>query len=652
MEGVSRPAADDRPMKASEAGDPGTDCGTETTLKSEPKEFSSRPSSESSPREGIDPCGDASTTQAHLSASAADPGSREVAPLPSGNTETDSGSGCDARAAGPTRADSRPAWQREEAIRNPTQTPSGFNWVVPPTTNEPGDVRPVTGLQNGERTTAKKKGNFCGVQPFSAEETVLSKGMESELSATARVEKNLPPCSDSSGEGNGNGRRGDNPIPSPYANIEESTRLNGAVEKGDALVGSTSSEAAPRSSNVQVAGAAPNGLGGGASQALASEETMERSGPSAVWTAGRDQAKYVVQEEDHSLRKAAIAKADVAEERESVLAEENSMPPSSNQPGQPSVSPESRRVESSKADGDLADADAARTSEEASIAQTERSGNGTVTPTRTSAVARTPPHDISSYSVIASGSISQDGLACQSLPGDSVWGSTERLAPMSRHRRGRVQDEQPESTPWGEPIEHESLGDTTDIALAAVSYANAVAEGGTVSNPTSSAAAGLESGGARGKTPPAANPTCGKSSILTAVENITAGPSGEGEGDRTVSADATVASATTQPVSRASSNGRAPSKVADVSKATVPTSGTSRALSSNGDGMTTRGEKGSSASNHHDDMMNAMCMICLEKLSDTTSGGRAKLLGLLDSCSHRYCYTVSRVALVAVEGPI
>ena len=42
-----------------------------------------------------------------------------------------------------------------------------------------------------------------------------------------------------------------------------------------------------------------------------------------------------------------------------------------------------------------------------------------------------------------------------------------------------------------------------------------------------------------------------------------------------------------------------------------------------------------------EDIMLEMCMICLEKLSDATEGGGQKTLGLIDSCSHRYCYTVS-----------
>lgn len=57
----------------------------------------------------------------------------------------------------------------------------------------------------------------------------------------------------------------------------------------------------------------------------------------------------------------------------------------------------------------------------------------------------------------------------------------------------------------------------------------------------------------------------------------------------------------------------------------------------------TRATRGSNKSHdRHDDMMHAMCMICLEKLSDPTERGGTKVLGLLDSCSHRYCYPVSR----------
>lgn len=623
MEGVKRPAANDRPMKTSEAEGPGSESGTEAILKPEGKELPSRPPT-SGPRlgDGVDLCGDPSTTQTRLSAPATDLRSREV---------VGSSSAYDARAVGLNRADSRPV---EEATRGPAQAPSGFNSVAPHTANGPGDLRPATNLQNGERRTTADGENCCRVQLSSAEKTVvLSKGVESELSATARIEENLPSSSDSSGEGNRNGSpRGDTCIPSPDAGVEESSRLEGACVL-DALFVPTGSEVVQRSGSAQVAGAAPDRIrvveSGGTSEALASEAIMERSGASAVWIAGRDQAQHAGQ--GHYSSKAATTRADVPEEKESVVLEEKSTAPSPSQPGRPSVSLESGRVDSSIANRAIPDA--ARTSE-AGVAQTERSGNGTGALVRTGAFARLRAH----------GSGSQDGAGCQSLPGESVWGSTERLAPMSGHERGRVEGEHAERTPWGEPIEHESLGDTTDIALAAVSYANAVAEGGAVDS-LETAAACLETTGTGEKTPPASDPT-------DAIENNpTVDPLVEREGDRIMPADATVASTISQPASRASSNGSVPLKVAEISKATGLASDTARALSSNGARMSTRGEKGSRASDHHDDMMHAMCMICLEKLSDSSEGGRAKLLGILDSCSHRYCYTVSRVALVAVEGP-
>lgn len=41
-----------------------------------------------------------------------------------------------------------------------------------------------------------------------------------------------------------------------------------------------------------------------------------------------------------------------------------------------------------------------------------------------------------------------------------------------------------------------------------------------------------------------------------------------------------------------------------------------------------------------DEIMQGLCMICLEKLSDPAEGSSAKLLGLLDSCAHKYCHAV------------
>lgn len=626
MEGACGLAADDRSMKTSEEGDPRSDSGAAgSPVKRAPKVWGSRPpSSESSPRPGVDPCGSASTTQSPLSVPATDPGSRE----------TDSGRACDARAARPAKADSRPARRKEEASRYSTQTPSGFHLFGPSTTNGHGTARPATGLKNGERAVTEKTGESSDDMQPSSSETARCKGVE--VSATSRLKANSPPCSESSGKGNGNGR--------PSDDTPTTSHLKGFVVEGDALCGS---EEEKRNGNTKVAGAAPNGRGavesGWMSQARVPGETMERSGASAGRIPDKDQAKRVAQEESQPSPKAAFSKADVAEARESVPTKEYRTLPSPNQPGRQSVSPESSRVERKTANGALSDA--ARNSDKAGVAQTERSGKGPITSARTGAVARTAPHDGSPCSVIAPGSDSQDGAACQPQPVDCVWGSAERVMRMTgRGRRRVLEDEQTKSTPWGEPIEHESLGDTTDIALAAVSYANAVVEGGAVGSLTSSAVAGPESKDARGQTRPAPSRTCGESSTSIAIGNANAGPSGHGDGDTMVSADAAVAFTTTQPASRSSSNERTTRKVAEVSKAAVPMADASRALSSNGVRRTTRGEKCSRASGHHDDMMNAMCMICLEKLSDAAAGGRAKHLGIIDSCSHRYCYTVSHIA--------
>lgn len=66
----------------------------------------------------------------------------------------------------------------------------------------------------------------------------------------------------------------------------------------------------------------------------------------------------------------------------------------------------------------------------------------------------------------------------------------------------------------------------------------------------------------------------------------------------------------------------------------------SRRIPSKGVRFSTR--RGSSRGNcTSEDIIHAMCMICLENLSNTTKGGGQKMLGLIDSCTHRYCYNVS-----------
>lgn len=83
--------------------------------------------------------------------------------------------------------------------------------------------------------------------------------------------------------------------------------------------------------------------------------------------------------------------------------------------------------------------------------------------------------------------------------------------------------------------------------------------------------------------------------------------------------------------------------------AALPPSPSIRQTQANGGNKTavaTRKRKSARVSDPHDDMMHIMCMICLEKLNDAAEGGGAKVLGLLDSCSHRYCYAV-RAGVVA-----
>lgn len=50
-----------------------------------------------------------------------------------------------------------------------------------------------------------------------------------------------------------------------------------------------------------------------------------------------------------------------------------------------------------------------------------------------------------------------------------------------------------------------------------------------------------------------------------------------------------------------------------------------------------------------DEIMQGLCMICLERLSDPAEGGSAKLLGLLDSCTHKYCHAVSQYSVLGDE---
>ena len=282
----------------------------------------------------------------------------------------------------------------------------------------------------------------------------------------------------------------------------------------------------------------------------------------------------------------------------------------------------SARVDEAKLDGFW-------TTEEGGVAPGERSRGEAANPTAIGAVAQASPAAKPRNSGIDSGSDSQEAVASQSLP-HGMSPSTECLAPLSADGR-RAEDKSSEPPLWEEPVEPDSPGDTADIAMAAVSYANSVAERGAVGNPN---------GTTPGPTPTASNHTCDGPSIAPAASkndtpcDVAVSPGSLRERDETGPA-ATVGSAQTG--SRTSSNSEPVFNAAAISGAAVATSGSTRTSS--------RRKTGLRGSDHHDDMMHAMCMICLEKLSDVTERGGAKMLGLLDSCSHRYCYTVSDAAL-------
>ncbi|CAM9435846.1 unnamed protein product [Ectocarpus sp. 4 AP-2014] len=226
--------------------------------------------------------------------------------------------------------------------------------------------------------------------------------------------------------------------------------------------------------------------------------------------------------------------------------------------------------------------------------------------------------------------------------------SAEQRAPISKSERDRRPEEElSASASSGESAECDSAGDMADVALAAFSYANAVAEAGGEGDPASSVLAGLENERVWEQTQPVSDGVGEGSSRSAALEThataakmaediaISPGPSRECAQDRTASAtSAVISSVTTQLTSRALLNGEAASE-----STTLLAGGTTGACGPTGVTTAASRQKRAGAIDRHDDMMHAMCMICLEKLSDAAEGGGAKLLGLLDACSHRYCYT-------------
>lgn len=206
-------------------------------------------------------------------------------------------------------------------------------------------------------------------------------------------------------------------------------------------------------------------------------------------------------------------------------------------------------------------------------------------------------------------------------------------------------------------------GDTVDVAQAALSHANAAdATIGSVSGGSRSAVRG--NGLWRSDRQSASiaeresTDSSGSGIQSSGTPNLScpeAHTHGEGEGfagDFAANVNPNFTSATapviesTSPVSAQAGDGSDEIPTAGDDSGTRSTADISPVSGADSVTATGRKRKRACTSDPHDDMMHAMCMICLEKLSDPTDRGAAKLLGLLDSCSHRYCYTVSDADVV------
>lgn len=642
MEGASGSAAGDEQMKASEAASSGLECstnsrcyaGTGTNDSPAPPMPSTRPRHAESSAE-VDPRSDTCTMQRPHSTPPSRPSqSPELSPTPHGSTNAGNGTACDLRAAESAWAAStnRPAWPGEETDGNATRGPSGTTSTAPPM-NRAFRLTPnsQSGTARGMVTSARHQ-----QAAMHSEQVPVAMSKVPTLSTEVGISVHGVTCA--------NGGVGDAQSVAclfsgeeKYANSAATSRRMQMSPTGEMTPGDvTLSRRAPR--------------------AMATGETIERSGASVACHVGQDEAKYGGEDQRHAALRAATASI-------GSLIGAGSSPPASEctrrgaryMPNRVDMGalPNVGLPPPAKSPGGLAVPDIF-VSEGASAA----------------AAPRTPPQALtsghylptaagSSYVAIAPVSGPRGGATNASLLGDSggyltmtssVGGegpSAESSAPLSGDERTRrVKQEQTGPPPWGEPV------DTADVALAAASYASAVAEAEVVGGSSSGTTAALES--ADGQIRPISS-HCGGSSTSDTVEHATAnylgtplGPPQEYGGEMTVSTAATAASATPSPASRTASHGEGGSVVVETScgSAVAPAPVKCRDDGSESVSAATRGKKRSRASDHHEDLMQAMCMICLEKLSESSEGGGAKLLGLLDSCSHRYCYTVSDVGVV------
>lgn len=179
----------------------------------------------------------------------------------------------------------------------------------------------------------------------------------------------------------------------------------------------------------------------------------------------------------------------------------------------------------------------------------------------------------------------------------------------------------------------DSAGDTVDIALAALSYADAAASASPGADYNSATAVGFDNGSAGQDRQFCSSSVCGE----VARENPPPGEDGQVEGTAPTAAPLAAGAYTHSEESSLDAL-----RSLDCAPIVVPLPLGAAQAGSSGSATPTisRREKGARARDRRDDMMHAMCMICLDKFSDPADGGGAKVLGLLDSCSHRYCYQV------------
>lgn len=214
-----------------------------------------------------------------------------------------------------------------------------------------------------------------------------------------------------------------------------------------------------------------------------------------------------------------------------------------------------------------------------------------------------------------------------------------------------LESEQPsirqEATRLASPEEHamsDSAGDTVDIALAALSYADAAASASPRDESNSVTAVGFDNGSA-GQDRHFFSSSAGGE---LATENLALREHEQVEGGGNFMSSFPAAAPTAAPLAAGASTHSEESSLdalASRSCAPIVVPLPSGATEAGSNGFTepaiSRREKGARARDRRDDMMHAMCMICLEKFCEPADGGGAKLLGLLDSCSHRHCYKVS-----------